>query len=285
MIEGIEFDLTWLSSILFGLVSGLAEVLPVSAHAHRILMANLLGDGKTHALLPLMLHIGSLAALFYCCNNQILRLTRAQKLSAVPKSRRKRPLDTKSLMDIRFLRTALVPIILAFFFYNKVADLQNNLVAVSFFWVINGVILYIPQFLPGSNRDAANLSRVDGLLMGLGSALSILPGISCVGTAVSIASVRGADKHFSLNTALLLTIPVTVGLIAMDILAIVEVGLAGIGFMLVLKSLVSAIAAFFGVYFGIRILRMLVENIGFYVFAAYCWGIGLFTFIFYLTAA
>ena len=285
MIEGIELDLTWLSSILFGLVSGLAEVLPVSAHAHRILMANLLGDGKTHVLLPLMLHIGSLAALFYCCNSQILRLTRAQKLASVPKSRRKRPLDTRSLMDIRFLRTALVPIVLAFFTYKKISQLQENLVAVSLFWILNGVILYVPQYLPGSNRNSNDMSPVDGLLMGLGCAASLIPGISCLGTAVSVATVRGADKQFSLNTALLLTIPVTIGLIAIDIFAIVEVGLAGIGVILVLKSIFAAVAAFFGVQLGIHVLRLLVDNIGFSVFAPYCWGVGLFTFLFYLMAA
>lgn len=277
--------MTWLSSILFGLVSGLAEILPVSAQAHRILMTSLLGDGKTHVLLPLLLHIGSLAALFYCCNSQILRLTRAQKLARVPKSRRKRPLDTRSLMDIRLLRTALIPIVLGFFFYDKVKPLQENLVVVSALWLLNGLMLYIPQYLPGSNRDSGSLSRVDGLLIGLGSAASILPGISCTGAAVSIGSVRGAEKHFALNTALLLTIPVTIGLIAMDILAIVEAGLAGIGFVLILKSLISGIAAFFGVQLGIRILRTLVENIGFSVFSFYCWGMALFTFIFYLTAA
>ena len=277
--------MTWLSSILYGLVAGLAEVLPVSSTAHQILMSSLLGEGKTHILLPLMLHMGSLAALFYCCNSEIMRLSRAQKLASIPKRHRKRPLDTRSLMDIRLLRTTLIPVVLAFFFYKKVANLQGNLVAASVFWVINGIILYIPQFLPGSNRDASSLSRFDGLLMGLGAAASILPGISCVGTVVSIASVRGADKRFSLNTALLMTIPVIIGLIAMDIFAIIEIGLAGIGFILVLKSLFSAIAAFFGVRLGIHILHLLVENIGFSVFAPYCWGIGLFTFIFYLTAA
>ena len=248
-------------------------------------MQNLLGDGKTHILLPLMMHMGSLAALFYCCNSQILRLTRAEKLARTPKSRRKRPLDTRSLMDIRLLRTTLIPIVAAFFFYKKVASLQENLVVVSLLWVLNGVILYIPQYLPGSNRDSSSLSRFDGLLLGLGAGASILPGISCTGATISIASVRGADKQFSLNTALLMTIPVTIGLIAMDILAIVEVGVAGIGFILVLKSLISAVAAFFGVRLGIHILRLLVENIGFSLFAPYCWGIGLFTFIFYLTAA
>ena len=248
-------------------------------------MSSLLGEGKTHILLPLMLHMGSLAALFYCCNSNIQRLSRAQRLASIPKRHRKRPLDMRSLMELRLLRTTLIPIVLAFFFFKKVANLQENLVAVSVFWVLNGIVLYIPQFLPGSNRDASSLSRFDGLLMGLGAAASILPGISCVGSVVSVASVRGADKHFSLNTALLMTIPVTIGLIAMDIMAIIEIGLAGVGFVLVLKSLISAIAAFFGVRLGIHILNQLVENIGYSVFAPYCWGIGLFTFIFYLTAA
>ena len=248
-------------------------------------MENLLGDGKTHILLPLMLHMGSLAALFYCCNSYILRLTRAEKLARIPKKHRNRPLDTRSLMDLRLLRTTLIPVILAFFLYKKVEHLQDNLVAVSVFWVFNGIILYIPQFLPGSNRDSGSLSRIDGLLMGLGAAASILPGISCLGCVFSVGSVRGADKQFSLNTALMMTIAVTIGLIFMDIMAIVEFGLAGIGFVLVLKSMLSAVAAFFGVRLGIYILRLLVENIGFSMFALYSWGIGLFAFLFYLTAA
>ena len=285
MIEGIEFDLTWLSSILFGLVSGLAEVLPISSNAHRVLMQNLLGEGKTHILLPLMLHMGSLSALIYSLNSHILKLGRAQKLASIPKKRRKRPLDTRSLMEIRLLKTTLIPIVLAFLFYKKVAPLQENLVAVSVFWVLNGLLLYIPQYLPGSNRDASNLSRFDSLLMGLGAALSVLPGISGIGASTSIASVRGADKHFALNTALLMTIPVTVGFIVVDILNLIEVGLAGIGFILILKGIISAVAAFFGVYYGIKIMRILVENIGYSIFSFYCWGIGLFTFLFYLTAA
>jgi len=277
--------LTWLSSIFYSLISGLAEVLPVSATAHRIVMQSLLGEGKNHILLQLFLHIGSLAALFYSCNSQISRLTRAQKLANVPKRRRKRPLDTHSLMDIRFLITALVPILLAFLFYNKVSGLEKNLVAVSVFLFLNGIILYIPQFLPGSNKDSRSLSRVDSLLMGLGSALSVIPGISCMGTAVSIASVRGADKKFSVDMALLLNIAVIIGFIAMDVSSMVAVGISGVTFMKVVQYLFCGVCAFGGTVFGVRLLKVLVEEHGFSVFAFYCWGLALFTFIFYLTAA
>lgn len=277
--------MTWLSSIFYSLISGLAEVLPISATAHRIVMQALLGDGKDHILLQLFLHMGSLAALFYGCNAIILRLSRAQKLANVPKRKRKRPLDTRSLMDISLLKTLLIPIILAFFFYDKVSPLKENLVAVAGFLFLNGVILYIPQYLPGSNKDSRSLSRVDGLLVGLGGALSVIPGISCVGTAVSVASVRGADKKYMLEMALLMNIAVVIGFIAMDILAMVATGLGSITFMQVLQYLFCGICAFGGTTLGIRLLKALIEEQGLAVFSFYCWGLALFTFIFYLTAA
>ena len=277
--------MTWLSSIFYSLISGLTEILPVSATAHRVVMQSLLGDGKNHILLQLFLHMGSLAALFYCCNNQLLRLTRAQKLASVPKKRRKRPLDTHSLMDIRFLRVALIPIVAAFFFYDRVAGLEKNLVAVAGFLFLNGIILYIPPHLPGSNKDAGSLSPVDSLLIGLGAALSIIPGFSCVGTAVSIASVRGVDKKFALDMSLLMAMGVMIGLIGVDIFTAFSGGVAGLTFMKFLQYLFCGVCAFGGTALGVRLLKVSLEEYGMTSYALYCWGLALFTFIFYLTAA
>ena len=82
-------DLNWLQSILYGLASGLAEILPVSAQAHRSMLLVFFGENSESPLLQLMIHLAALAALYYSCNTQILRLLRAQKLAAIPKSRRK----------------------------------------------------------------------------------------------------------------------------------------------------------------------------------------------------
>ena len=285
LIEGIGSTLTWLSSLFYSLISGLAEVFPVSATAHRIVMQGLLGEGKNHIFLQMFLHIGSLAALFYCCNNQILRLSRAEKLARVPKRRRKRPLDTHSLMDIRFLRVALIPIVAAFFCYDKVAHFEKSLVAVSIFLFLNGILIYIPQYLPGSNKDARSLSPVDSLLIGLGAALSVIPGLSCVGIAVSIAAVRGVDKKFALDMALMMAIFVLIGMIGLDIMSAVTNGIDGLTFMKFLQYLFCGGCAFGGTMLGVRVLKAVIEEQGLSVFALYCWGLALFTFIFYLTAA
>ena len=285
MIEGIGFNLTWLSSVFYSLITGLAEVLPVSASAHRLIMQALLGEGKDHILLQMFMHIGSLAALFYCCNAHLLRYGRAQKLASIPKRRRKRPLDTHSLMDISLLKTLLIPIIAVFFFYDRLNPLQNNLVTASFFLILNGVILYVPQYLPGSNRDARSLSRVDGLLIGLAGALGAIPGFSCVGTTISVASVRGADKKYMLDMALLMNIAMVIGFIAMDVLSAVATGLGTLNFTMILKFLFCGVGAFGGTLLGVRLLKSVINEYGLAVFSFYCWGLGLFTFIFYLTAA
>ncbi len=275
-------NLNLLESIVYGLFSGLTEILPVSGQAHKNLMLQLLGESGEHGLLRLMIHAGILAALYYSCQNHILRMIRARRLSRVPKKRRKRPLDSRSLMDLSLLKTMAVPVILALLLYNKTSVLNDNRILVSVLLFLNGIVIYVPPFLPGSNRDSRTLSRVEGLWMGLGGAISILPGISTTGAATSIASVCGVDKSYGLNMTLLLSMLMTAGLMVYDVLGIVAAGLAGLSFAAVMGYILAGIAAFGGAFAAIQILRSLARGRGYGLFAFYCWGISLFTFVLYL---
>lgn len=275
-------ELNLFQSILFGLFSGLAEILPVSAPAHRAILMKLFGESGDSPLLSLMVHIATVAALYYSCHTQILRLLRAQKLAAVPKRRRKRPLDTNSLMDIRVLRTTLIPIILGFVLYPKVSSWGSNLLILGLLLLVNGVILYIPPYMPGSNKKSATMSRLDGFLMGLGGGLSVLPGISSIGTSTSIASVCGVDRQYALNTALLMNIPVTIGFIVFDFVAMFTAGVGSISFGFLFSCILAAAATFGGVYLAVKVMRGLAVNIGFSCFAYYSWGSALLAMFLYI---
>lgn len=276
-------DLNLFQSVFYGFISGLTEILPVSGQAHRNLMLQLLGQSGEQPLLRLMIHIGILAALYYNCQNHILRMIRAQKLSKVPKRRRKRPLDVRSLMDMSLLKTMALPVLLALLVYGRVSALNGKRILVSVLLFINGIILYVPQYLPGSNRDSRTLSRVEGLWMGLGGALSLLPGISATGASASIGSVCGVDKNYGLNMTYLMCMVLTLGLIIHDFFALIAGGLYGLTFMAFLGYILAGAAAFGGAFAAVRFLRLLVANRGLGVFAFYCWGVSLFTFILYLT--
>ena len=277
-------NLNWYESLLYGLFSGLTDILPVCAQAHDVLLLKIFGERSTPALLQLLIHLSIFAALYYHCMPHITKMIRAKSLSRIPKRRRKRPLDVKSLMDFSLWKTMALPVILAFLLYQKVAFLHSSLLVLAIFLFLNGLILYIPQYLPGSNKDSRSLSRVEGLLMGLGGAASVLPGISAIGACVSVGSVCGVERKYCLSMALLMNLIVMVGLSVMDVMRIVSEGVGGFSFSILICYLLSAIAAFGGTTLGIRVMSRLSEDKGYDLFAYYCWGLALFTFILNLMA-
>ena len=127
-------------------------------------------------------------------------------------------MDTRTLLDISLLRTMLVPIILGLILSRFASALQGKLVLLAAFLFLNGTILYVPQFLPTGNKDARTLSRVDGLLMGLGGGVAVLPGISAVGMMTSVGSICGVERSYGLTSALLADMVMTAGLIIVDFL-------------------------------------------------------------------
>ena len=276
--------MNWLENIVYGLVSGLSDILPVSAQAHKLLMMKLFGITTEPSLLRLLIHVSILAAVYYNCMPHIVKILRALSLSRIPKRRRKRPLDVKSLMDFRLWQTMVLPVILVDLFYAKISAMHTSLILMAIFLFINGIILYIPPFLPGSNKDSRTLSRVEGVLMGLGGAASVLPGISGVGAAMSVASVTGVERSYSLTMVLLMHLAVSAALIVFDLLAIFSGGVEVLNFIILLSYLASAAAAFGGATVAIRIMRMMAAEKGFQSFAFYCWGVALLTFLLNLLA-
>lgn len=272
-------DLNWLQSLLFGLISGLTDILPVSAQAHRMLMLKFFGLKSITSLLALMMHLSVFIALYLSSRGQFVRMNRARALARVPKRKRKRPLDVKSMMDWSLIKTMLLPTILGLLLYQYARNMQTNLLTIAAFLFLNGVILYVPQFLPSSNKDSRTLSRLEGFAMGCGCAVSILPGISTVGTVVSIGSVCGVERVYSLNMAFIIKMFLMAGLMVYDVLGIISGGLEALSFAIILKYMVTAALSFGAAMGGIRLTRRLASEHGFGLFGVYCWGVALFIFI------
>lgn len=273
-------DLSWLESVTYGFVSGFADILPVSAQAHRILLLKVFGHTGRSDLLQVIIYLGIFAALYFTSQKHLVRMSRALKLARVPKRRRKRPLDTRSMMDFRFLRTTVIPVILSLFLYQYTKPVGDTLLFVVLLLFVNGIILYIPQYMPTGNRDSRTLSRVEGLLMGLGGGLGILPGISGMGAATAVSSVCGVDRNYGLTTALMMNMVFSAGMAIISFLNLLSNGLVEtLSILLLLRYLLTGLAAFGGTLLAVRIMRSMASGNGYGLFGFYCWGLALFTFI------
>lgn len=271
----------WLESLLYGLLSGFTEFVPVSAQAHSALLRRMFGVEDLH-FLDLFVHLAVLISVFVALRSRIRHLRREQKLAGTQKRYRRHQPDLMALMDLRLLKTAAVPMLLCFLVYPVTYELGNRFLLMAGLLILNGVILYYPRMMPAGNKDARMLTPFDGVLLGVSSALGILPGISRVGACMSAAQLRGADRRFALDTALLLSIPALLALIVVDLLWLILAGFAGITFLVVLQAILAAAAAGLGGHFGILLLRFLSVKAGFSTFAYYCWGAALFVFILFL---
>lgn len=274
-------DLSWFEGMILGLLSGFADVLPVSAQAHRSIFLKIIGVDSQPALMALFVDLAILGALYVGCGNQLRRISRQLRLARIPKKKRQRPLDVRTLMEFRLLRVMLIPVILSVFLYQKTSAWSTRLNITALFLVVNAVILYLPNLLPSGNKDSRSMSGLEGLLMGLGGAASILPGVSSVGVSSSIASVCGAERSFGLNMVYLMQMAVVAVRIIFDFSVIFSTGLV-FTLGILLTCVFAALAAFVGAFFGIRLMRTIAVNVGFSIFSYYCLGAALFAFILYL---
>ena len=277
-------ELSWLESSIYGLIYGLLDMIPVSAQAHSILLLKFFGVKASPDIMNLLIHMAIFFALYHSSQTQIIRMRRACALARVPKRKRKRPLDVRSMMDWSMLKTMLIPTVFGVYLRQYTTGMYSKLMLVSLFLFLNGLILYVPQFFPTSNRDSRTLSRVEGLLMGLGGIVSAVPGISAVGSATSLASVCGVDRTYGLNMVLMMHMGVTVGLMVYDVMGIAANGAGTLSFLILVRYLFSAAAAFCGAMLGIKWMRHLAAGHGFSIFGVYCWGLALFAFILNLIA-
>lgn len=276
-------ELNWLESLVFGLVSGLAEFLPVSAQAHRAMLLKLFGSGQEDPLLRLLIHFGAFLAVIVASKPQIAQIRRERRLARIPKRRRKRQPDSKILLDLQIVRTAFVPSLLGLVIYAATGSWSGSLLSIAAFLLLNGLVLFLPAHLPAGNKDSRSMSGLDSLLIGLSAALGMIPGISRMGMTTSTAQIRGADKQQALTWSLLLSIPVLLCLMGLDIYGIASIGTAAFGGAVLFRFILSAAAAYCGGYIAIQFMRFLAVKAGFSGFAYYSWGAALFAFILYMT--
>ena len=269
--------LNWLESLLYGLLSGFAEFLPISSEAHRTLFLKLVGAGDD-PVFRLAVHLGALLAVIICSATYISKLNRERRIAAIPKRKRKRQPDLRTILDLKVLRIATIAILLWFISYPFVWDQGQRLWILSLALVINGIILYVPQHYPSGNKDSLNLSALDSFLVGLLSGLGVFPGVSRLGGAVSAAQLRGADTKFAVDIGVLLYIPAAIALVAFDCYGIFTGG----GTFHLLYFLTAGAASFGGACCGIYLIRFLAVKSGFSGFAFYSWGAALLALMLYL---
>lgn len=271
-------------SIIYGIVSGLAEIFPVSAQANQMVLRQLFGVAQKEPIRDLLVHIAIFAAILLACRGMFAKIRREQVIAHRMRRNPSQIRTLKGVYDMRLVRTA-APIMLVGMLGNLLfKDIYQNRPLFSLLLLINGALILIPTYMHQGNRDARTMTGLDGMLIGFAAALSAIPGISRNGVIMFMTLIREADKNNGVIWALILSVPAMVMLALLDIIAMFTVGIGSITLMVLVGYLLSMVFAFIGAYFGVTFIRMLITRSDYSVFAYYDFGLALLSFVLYLIA-
>ena len=274
--------MNWMASIIYGLVSGLTEIFPVSSQANQMVMRQLFGVSQKEPVRDLLVHIAILLAIIFACRRLFARVRREQVLAHRMRRNPSQIHALKGVYDMRLVRSAVPIMVIGLFANLFFARFYNNRSLFSLMLLLNGAITLIPVYMHQGNKDARVMSGLDGMLIGLAAALSAIPGISRNGAIMSVSLLRGAQKENGVTWAMLLSVPAMVVWILIDIISMFTVGVGSITLALLAGYLLSMLFAFAGAFVAVTFIRMLISRGDYSGFAFYDFGLALLAFILYL---
>lgn len=276
-------NMNWFASLFYGLISGISEFLPVSSKAHQNLFMLLFGAEQADPVRDFLVHIGIILSVYVTCKPMLEQLRRERRYNSG--SRKQYSFASRYQYDLRLVRSAVLPMLIVLVATSFVFSSANgNLLTISAFLLLNGLIIFIPGRMIQGNKDSRHMTQLDSMFLGLLAGCGAIPGVSGIGCFTSGAIARGADKQQAISWAFLLSLPALALFACLDILDL----FAQWGNIPFLSSfftyLLSAIGAYFGGYSGIMLAKTIVTRVGFSGFAYYCWGASLLSFLLYLFA-
>lgn len=236
-------------AIFYGILQGATEFLPVSSSGHLVLFNKIFGTGGNFIAFSVFLHIATLFAVIIVLRKQIWELI-------------KHPF---SPLALKLYLSTLITVIIALLFKNTFEALfSGKLLPISF--MLTAVLLVTTELL--SKKRTHQISYKTSVVIGLMQGIAIIPGISRSGATICGGVLEGANKEECAEFSFILSIPIILASMAMEIFDSVRLGQPFFDAQ-ILPTLLAFFTAFFVGILCVNVMLKLVKKAKFYPFAIY----------------
>jgi undecaprenyl-diphosphatase len=274
--------MTTIEAIILGIIQGLTEFLPVSSSGHLVLFQQLFGLKEAELFFDVCVHLGTLAAVIVVFHREIQNII-AALLRIVSSARQKETIlqqieSDPELKMVLLIIIGFIPTAVLGLMFKSIADqLFSSSFLTGLMLMLTGLLLWLTRRANPNNKgaDIEGFSRTKAFTIGIVQGLAIIPGISRSGSTISIGLLLGIDREVAARYSFLLSIPAIVGAGALSL----KNGLSQTDPAIRLSLLGAAAAALVG-YGALKVLLRMVKKGRLYVFAPYCWLVGILAILF-----
>lgn len=246
------------AAVLLGLVQGVTEFLPVSSSGHLVLFQHLLGFQEPMVFFDVMLHLGTLAAVCFFYRRELLGLLGIKVPGALSTP------NTLLLLGLGTVPTVAIALVGRPFFKAAFGGLTAPGIAL----LVTGCLLWTTRRAPPSRRDDMRVR--DALIIGTAQGFAIMPGISRSGTTIAVALWLGLQRELAARYSFLLAIPAIMGAVVLE-----WESPASMDHATLVATVLGTLTAAGSGYLALSWLVRVVHRGAFWVFAPYCWCVGI----------
>ncbi len=258
--------MNWWQALILGLVQGLTEFLPVSSSGHLVIFRELLGaEAPSDLLFEITVHVATALATIVVFRKQILDL-----LQGLFKFKYNQQTDFIAKLVVSMIPVAIV----GFFFKDKVEELFSSLLVVGCALMVTALLLFLSDRVK-ARKEGKEITFGQALVMGLGQAVAVIPGLSRSGTTISAGLLSGASRNKVAEFSFLMVLVPILGEAFLDLVG----GDLAASSISIAPLLLGFLAAFFSGLFACKAMIALVKKAGLKWFAIYCAIVGLIVII------
>lgn len=204
-----------LSSIILGIIQGIAEFLPISSSAHLIIFRDIFGIGASmdHEMamaFDIALHLGTLLAIGIFFFKDFVKMFKMGFTKGVKDK------DGKILW---YLVAATIPAAIVGVLFEDIIDqiLRKNYILIALALAIMGIIIYLADKFSKQKKEVKDMTLKDAILIGCSQVFALIPGFSRSGTTIATGRILKLKRDDAAKFSFFLSAPVVLGAVILQL--------------------------------------------------------------------
>lgn len=243
-----------------GAIQGVCEFLPISSSGHLVLFQQLMGLQEGSQLFDVMLHLGTLLAVFIVLFKDIVLII-------------KHPTGK----TMRLLIVATIPTVIIAVLFKKPLDAAfstGRFLGISF--IFTALLLLVAENYGGGKKRLKETKYTDSVKIGIFQGVALLPGVSRSGSTIAGSLLSGLDRNFAARFSFLMSIPAILGAVVLEGKDLISGGLSNVQWTPIAVGV--AVAAVTGIL-SIKLMLRIIKKASLKGFSIYLFIIGLLVLV------
>jgi undecaprenyl-diphosphatase len=204
-------------AIVYGIVQGLTEFLPISSSGHLRIVPALFGWDDPGAAFTAVIQLGTMLAVLLYFWRELFHVTVGWFRGMMELLFNRGDTSEQSsrrTLEYRmgwYIILATIPVgVFGLIFKDQVETGARNLWLIASALIVLAVVLAAAEKYSKRERDEEELNRNDAIAVGFAQALALIPGVSRSGATITAGLFRGLDRPTAARFSFLLSVPAVV---------------------------------------------------------------------------